>query len=439
MAKPEKSTGSALSRLAARAAAEKHQEAPTVHIPLDKIDFDPNQPRIAFHAPDGLVAKTDEDALAELAGSIRVNGLIHPITVSEKPDGRYLVRVGERRTRAYKLNAAEFDGAKTIEARVRNDLRGMRALALQMAENTDREPLTDLEIALTIQRFITKSEENPEPMTKKEVAEFMGKSAGWVTRYLAFGDEALRAKWVTPGYIATVENLYMMTTLPKAIQELAYADLSTGKMEAPLSYQGMQYYRNLAKKQASAAQGGTIPAANPGATQGAAPMVPGSSAQVAAIAAALGGAGADGVVSGAQAAGSEDGGGSAWPFPVVNSGAPAEGMTVAGSQDGYSLPPAVANDLRKPTYQAPEGGAPAAVRSTPGMMTNTAVPCRMPMKMLSNLIAKYGADIAGMDKIEAEFRIPSALAVDLVHKLTGETVAEDRVQVVLAKALESLR
>lgn len=414
--KPATKGMGALNRLALRAATGATQEAPTVHIPLHLIDFDPNQPRIAFHAPDGLVAKTDQEKLEELAESIRVNELIHPITVSEKPDGRYLVRVGERRVRAHKLLERT-----TIEARVRNDMSGMRALALQMAENTDRADLTDIEIAKTIKRLITQSAENPEPLSKKEAAELIGKSAGYVTRYLAFGDEMLREKWVTPGYVDTVENLYHITTMPKHIQDLVYADLSSGKQEAPLSWRAMQYYKNLGKNPPPAP---SAPGAAPAPTVH---VVPGSEQQSDLIAAALANANEDGTVSGLPVPSSEG-----------NEGG-AAGATVPGATDGYTLPPEAAQDLRVPTFDATGAGGPSVVRGTPGMMANTAVPCRMPMTMLNNLVSLYGERIKGMDKIEAEFRIPSAIAVDLVRELTGETVEGDRVATVLAAALEKLR
>lgn len=404
-----------LGKLKDRADASKHKEAPTVQIPVDLLDFDPFQPRVAFHSFDGRVEQLDQEALAELAESIRVHGLIHPITVQEQPDGRYLVRVGERRSRAVKLL-----GKLTIEARVRNELTGMKALALQVAENTEREPLTDQELAATVKRFVTKSEENPTPMSKKEVSELMGKSASWVTRYLNFSDEDLRRKWIDTGYLKGVEQLYQMSTLPANIQELAYAELSTGVKESPLSWSALQYYRTLARN-ASAAEAETTAAP----VMMAAPVVPGSPEQAAAISAALENAAADGVVSGFSEQVPED--------------SATQVGTIGDDRDGdYSLPPEVADDLRVPTYNSSGANKPAPLGTTPRIMAATAVICKMPVRHLNNLMTRFGNNIAGFEKVEAEFRISSAAAVDLVRELTGETVEEDRVQVMLSKALAAL-
>lgn len=434
-----KKRGGALERLSARANMGARQEAPTIHVPLDMIDFDPNQPRIAFHAPDGLVAKHDQEGLEELAESLKINGLIHPITVSEQPNGRYLVRVGERRTRAGKLL-----GWATIEARVRNDLNGIRALALQMAENVDREALTDMEIALTIKRMVTKSEENPEPMTKKEAAEAIGKSPGYVTRYLTWLDDALREKWVTPGYVDSVETLYQVSLLPKDMQELAYAELSTGKREMPLSWRGLQYYRTLAKNRVVQvpAAAPTAPAAAPAdapvPTEGASAGQAGEVTQADAIAQALANPGPGGVVSGMGS----------WPFPGGEGGNVGGAAATAdeqggetsgsGSGDGYTLPEDMRKDLQVPTFQGTGGSGGTPVRGTPGMMSNTSVPCRMSVRVLRNLIAKFEDKVPDMHQLIAEVRFTSPMAVVLVRELTGEVVPEDVVLVKLAKALEAL-
>lgn len=413
-----------LGKLKARAEASKHKEAPTVQISVDLLDFDPLQPRIAFHAVDGRVEQSDQEALEVLAASIEAHGLIHPIIVQEQPNGRYLVRVGERRSRAMKLL-----GKPTIKAQIRNELTGMKALALQVAENTDREELTDRELAATVKRFVTKSEENPTPMTKKEVSELMGKSPSWVTRYLNFSNEELTRKWIDTGYLNGVEQLYQMSTLPDKIQELAYAELSTGVKETPLSWSALQYYRSLARNAAAAAAAATEAEASgreaAAPTTKSATIVPGSPEQVAAIAAAMANASEDGVVPGLGE-----------QVPVSNSVPPAG--TIGDNRDGgYSLAPEMVDDLRVPTYTA-GGSEPSTLGTTRRIMAATAVTCKMPVRQLNNLMTRYGNNIVGFEKVEAEFRIPSAAAVDLVRELTGETVEEDRVQVMLAKALAAL-
>jgi ParB/RepB/Spo0J family partition protein len=426
--------GGALGRLASRAAKIHRSDAPTVEIDLSKIVFDPEQPRQAFHAFDGIVSPIDQEKLQELAASIKSHGLIHPVTVSELPDGRYLVRVGERRTRACMLN-----GDKTIKAQVRNDLDGIPALALQLAENTDRQELTDREIADTIARLLTPGKDNPTPMTKAEVAKLLGKSPGWVTRYLAFGDEIKREKWVTPGYVETPEILYLLSLLPDDIQELIYADMATGKISPPLRTKNLEFYKSMAKDRKAAADN---PQSSGQSSQPSSPGVPplDSAHRVDMIAAAMAGKDAPAGMSnngqmGGQSAGEQYldaamGGGGGIENPPASTG--------LASSDGYQLPDELAETLRVPTFTSgSEGGA--ALRSTPGMMVNTAVPCRIPMKVLGNLLALYGDTLTDMSKIEAEVRFPSALAVKLVREMTGQTVEEDKVAVLLAKALTQLK
>ncbi len=420
-------TGGALSRLAARAEADKHEEAPTVQVPLDKIDFDPLQPRIAFHSPDGLVAKSDEEKLGELAALIKAQGLIHAIIVSEKPDGRYLVRVGERRTRACKLL-----GWASIKAQIRNDITGIEALALQTSENIGRADLSPYELALTARRFVTKSEENPTPMTQKKAAELLGVSEGWMTRYLSFANEELQDKWVKPGYIDTVETLYQITRLPHHIQELAYADMSTGKTEIPLTWTRLQFYKRLAKNQeelAATAAVAAVPAGGQAPTSGEAVVIPGSDEQVNSIAAALSAAGEDGVVSGLPVGGGVVGGGA--QLITAND--------FGSTNDEYQPDPKQLEGLRVATFTASTGeGGPAPVRHTPSMMADTAVPCRMSAREFVNFVDRYG-DKAGLATVEVRFHVPTKAAVVLVHEMTNETVEEERAAILLAKALENLR
>lgn len=419
-------TNGALSRLAARADAGKHEEAPTVQIPLDKIDYDPLQPRIAFHSPDGLVAKSDEEKLEELAALIKAQGLIHPIIASEQPDGRYLVRVGERRTRACKLL-----GWTTIKAQIRNDITGMEALALQTSENIGRDDLSPYELALTARRFVTQSEENPKPMTQKKAAEMLGVSEGWMTRYLAFTNEELRDKWVTPGYVDSVESLYQLTRLPHHIQELAYADMATGKTEIPLTWPRLQFYKKLTKTQADAAAAAAVAPAYAGSNASparAAVVIPGSDEQVNSIAAALGAADSEGGVSG---------------LPIAGEAAGMQPITASdfgGGSDDYRPDPGQVEALRVATFTTGAGeGGPSVVRHTPSMMADTAVPCRMPVREFINLVDRFGDKVMGLATVEVNFRVPSKAAVILVREMTGETVEEDRVSVLLAKALEALR
>lgn len=79
-------------------------EAPTAQIlkvDIDLIDPDPKQPRQQFYPVDGVIDPETQQALEELADNINAVGLLQPITLREKDDGRYQILIGERRWRAF--------------------------------------------------------------------------------------------------------------------------------------------------------------------------------------------------------------------------------------------------------------------------------------------------------------------------------------------------
>jgi ParB family chromosome partitioning protein len=100
-------------------------------IPLDQIDSNPYQTRQVF----------DKEALAELAESIRVNGVVQAIVVRPTPEGRYVLVLGERRCRASRLA-----GKTTIPAIVRS-VSDQQAAEMTIVENLQRQDLNCLEQA----------------------------------------------------------------------------------------------------------------------------------------------------------------------------------------------------------------------------------------------------------------------------------------------------
>jgi len=112
-------------------AADEH-----LAVDVDKIQADPDQPRKTFH----------ESGIADLAASIKQNGLLQPIVV-RPVDAGYVVVAGERR-----LRAVQKLGLKTIQCVVRHlsDIHTVRIL--QLVENEDREPLDMVELALSLRR-----------------------------------------------------------------------------------------------------------------------------------------------------------------------------------------------------------------------------------------------------------------------------------------------
>lgn len=139
------------------------QVTSVTRIALDQIETNPNQPRKDF----------DEQALKELAASIKLHDIIQPLTVSKLASGKYKLIAGERRYRASKIA-----GLKDVPVYVRqaND---QELLELALLENLQRENLNAIEIALSYKRMMDELS-----YTQEQVAERMGKERSTVTNYI---------------------------------------------------------------------------------------------------------------------------------------------------------------------------------------------------------------------------------------------------------------
>ena len=132
-------------------------------ISLEEIQVNPYQPRIHF----------DKDALQELAESIKVQGIIQPITVRKLAPNEYQLISGERRFQASKLA-----GLTQIPAYVRtaND---QQMLEMALIENIQRENLNALEIAHSYQRLLAECN-----LKQEELGDRVGKNRTTVNNYL---------------------------------------------------------------------------------------------------------------------------------------------------------------------------------------------------------------------------------------------------------------
>lgn len=130
-------------------------------IPLGLIQPDPEQPRKTF----------DENALLELAASIRANGLLQPITV--RPDGdKYIIIAGERRYRAHQIIGAE--AVKAIVLDIDLD----RATRLQLVENLNRADLNPAEEYQAYRRLADNG------MSHSEIARVVGTGVGHINVFV---------------------------------------------------------------------------------------------------------------------------------------------------------------------------------------------------------------------------------------------------------------
>ena len=123
--------------------------------------------------------RMDQDALKDLAESIKTQGVIQPILVRPIADGKFEIIAGERRWRA-----ARMAGLQAVPVVIR-DIPDHQALAVALIENIQREDLNPLEQAIGIQRLT-----NEFGLTHQRAAEVLGRSRTAVTNLLRLLDLA---------------------------------------------------------------------------------------------------------------------------------------------------------------------------------------------------------------------------------------------------------
>ena len=131
-------------------------------IPIDEIRSNPYQPRIHF----------DEEALQELADSIKIHGVFEPIIVKKSIKGYELI-AGERRTKASKIA-----GLDKIPAIVK-DFDDQAMMEIALIENIQREDLSPIEEAKAYKNYMYKT-----GITQEELAKRFGKSRSYITNTL---------------------------------------------------------------------------------------------------------------------------------------------------------------------------------------------------------------------------------------------------------------
>ena len=144
--------------------AVRTQGSSTINeIPIDQIEPNADQPRSLFN----------EEALQELAHSIREIGIIQPITLRQIAENKFQIIAGERRWRA-----SQLAGLKSIPAYIRT-IKDENVMEMALVENIQREDLNSIEIALAYEHLLEQS-----GMTQEKVSERVGKSRTAITNYL---------------------------------------------------------------------------------------------------------------------------------------------------------------------------------------------------------------------------------------------------------------
>lgn len=185
---------------------------------LSLADIRPNpyQPRTEF----------DEEALNELAVSIKSIGIVQPITVRSVEGGKYEIIAGERRFRASKLA-----GLETIPAYIRKT-EDESLLELALIENIQREDLNAIEVAISYQRLMDECK-----LTQDALSERVGKKRTTISNYLrllklpAQIQLAIRDKKISMGHARAIINIEDPDTQFMIFEQILKYDFSVRKVE----------------------------------------------------------------------------------------------------------------------------------------------------------------------------------------------------------------
>ena len=185
---------------------------------LNLTDIRPNpfQPRTEF----------DEEALNELAASIKSIGIVQPITVRAVEEGKYEIVAGERRFRASKLA-----GLTSIPAYIRKT-EDDSLLELALIENIQREDLNAIEVAISYQRLIDECS-----LTQDQLSERVGKKRATIANYLrllklpAQIQLAVRDKKISMGHARAILGIDDPDTQLMIFEQMLKYDFSVRKVE----------------------------------------------------------------------------------------------------------------------------------------------------------------------------------------------------------------
>jgi ParB family transcriptional regulator, chromosome partitioning protein len=208
-------------------------------LPLSQIRRDPDQPRKQF----------DPEALAELASSIQVLGVLQPILVREEADGRYTILAGERRFRA--TEQAGFSTLPCLVLTMNMDRLVQRVV--QCSENAHHQDLRPLEYVDAITEMLMAG------LGIAAIAEALGKRVDWVRGHELAANPAYRTLFET-GRLRSVDVLAHFRALPdQARRELLDSD---AMITSTRCAQLRQKYRELEERERALRQPG-LPLVDP--------------------------------------------------------------------------------------------------------------------------------------------------------------------------------
>ncbi len=180
------------------------ESGPYMELPLHRIEPNPNQPRKDF----------DPVELENLAESIRIHGVMQPLTVRQTPGDFYEIIAGERRWRASRMAGLSKIPCVVIEADDK------KAMELALIENLQRQDLNPVEEAMGYQQLM-----QDHAMTQEEMANRVGKSRS-----------------------AVANSLRLLALSPKCLEQLREGKLTAGHARAVLSLKDEKMQREAAQK-----------------------------------------------------------------------------------------------------------------------------------------------------------------------------------------------
>jgi ParB family chromosome partitioning protein len=185
-------------------------------IEISKIEANPFQPRTHF----------DEEALSELASSIKEIGIIQPITLRKLGDDNYQIIAGERRFRASKIA-----GLTKVPAFIR-EAGDEEMLEIALVENIQREDLDAIEVSLSYQRLIEECS-----LTQESLSDRVGKKRSTVSNYLrllrlpAIIQKAIRDQEISMGHARALVNIKDSDTQTMIYRQIMKYDFTVRKVE----------------------------------------------------------------------------------------------------------------------------------------------------------------------------------------------------------------
>ena len=186
-------------------------------IRLTEIEVNPFQPRTFF----------DKESLQELAESIKVQGIIQPVTVRRLERNRYQLISGERR-----FQASKIAGLDSIPAYIRT-ADDQQMLEMALIENIQRKDLNAIEIALSYQRLLSECD-----LKQEQLGDRVGKNRTTVNNYLRLLklppdiQVALRDNKISMGHARAIINVENIDAQLAIFNKIINDDLSVRKVEA---------------------------------------------------------------------------------------------------------------------------------------------------------------------------------------------------------------